>query len=392
MIDRFIHLRIKKLMRQFPAVGMLGPRQCGKTTLAKQIRKELGDKALYFDLEDPNDYGRFRDPALLLNQLQAKTIIIDEIQRRPELFAVLRSVIDKNRKPGRFLLLGSASPEMVQGASESLAGRIAYVEATPFLLRELPPGTDTENRHWLRGGFPGAWQARTNESAREWMSAFTRTFVERDLNQLFGTSFTPSIMFRLWQMLAHNQAQLWNAASFSKGLDVSPVTVNRYLDHLEGAFMIRRLYPWHTNSRKRLVKSPKVYLRDSGIVHHHLGISDRNTLLTHPVVGHSWEGYVIEQICVQLSDAVFPFFYRTHDGSEMDLVIAKGIKPHACIEIKLTSAPSITKGMTESIKDLGSKNNFVIVPGDVQPWPLRADITVCGLQAFLKNILPGLIK
>jgi predicted AAA+ superfamily ATPase len=379
-------------MRQFPAVGILGPRQCGKTTLAKLIRKELGDKALYFDLEDPQDYSRFRDPALLLSQLQAKTIIIDEIQRMPELFAVLRSVIDKNRKPGRFLLLGSASPEMVQGASESLAGRIAYVEATPFLLRELPAGVDTENKHWLRGGFPGAWLARSNDSAREWMSAFTRTFVERDLNQLFGISFTPSVMFRLWQMLAHHQAQVWNAASFSKGLDVSPITVNRYLDHLEGAFMIRRLHPWHTNGRKRLVKSPKVYVRDSGVVHHHLNITDRNTLLTHPVVGHSWEGYVIEQICTQLSDAVFPFFYRTHDGSEMDLVIVKGIKPHACIEIKLTSAPSVTKGMTESIKDLGCKNNYVVVPGNAAPWQLREDITVCGLQIFLEKHLPGLIK
>lgn len=350
-----------------------------------QIKRELGNKALYYDLENPEDNNKFHDPALLLNQLQAKTIIIDEVQRRPELFAILRSVIDKNRKNGRFLLLGSASPEMIRGASESLAGRIGYIDATPFLLTELPDGDASENKLWLRGGFPGAWFARSNENARTWMTAFTRTFIERDLNTLFGTSFSPSHMFRLWRMLAHHHGQLWNAASFAKGLDISPVTVNRYVDHLEGAFMIRRLAPWFVNSRKRLTKSPKIYLRDSGMLHHLLGIYERNALLTHPAVGYSWEGYVVEQICSSLPDNLHPFFYRTHDGSEMDLVLVKGIKPVACIEIKLTTSPSVTRGMSQSILDLKCKTNFILVPGNSPAWKIRKDISVCGLPDFLRN-------
>ncbi|HLG02223.1 MAG TPA: DUF4143 domain-containing protein, partial [Bacteroidia bacterium] len=291
-----------------------------------------------------------------------------------------------------FLLLGSASPEMVHGVSESLAGRIAYIEATPLLLTELPPSNETENKHWLRGGFPGAWLARNNKNAREWMNAFTRTFIERDLNSLFGTTFTPSLMFRLWHMLAHQHGQVWNAASFSKGLDVSRNTVNRYVEYLEGAFMVRRLMPWYVNNRKRLTKSPKIYLRDPGILHHLLGIFDRNTLLTHPAVGHSWEGYVTEQICASLPDSVFPFFYRTQDGTEMDLVLVRGIRPLVCIEIKLTTTPSVSRGMTESIQALKCKNNFIVVPGDLLSWPIRKDITVCGLRDFLEKSLPRCLK
>lgn len=379
-------------MRLFPAVGLIGPRQCGKTTLARQIQAEMGPKAVYYDLEDPADYSRFADTGLLLNNLSAKTIIIDEIQRRPELFSVLRSVIDKNRKNGRFLLLGSASPEMIRGASESLAGRIAYIEATPFHLSELSQDNETENKHWLRGGFPGSWLARNNSNAQTWMAAFARTFIERDLNTLFGTTFEPSLMFRLWRMLAHHHGQIWNAASFAKGLDISPVTVNRYADYLEGAFMVRKLQPWSANTGKRLTKSPKLYLRDPGILHYLLGISDRNTLLNHPSVGYSWEGYVIEQICSRLPENTFPFFYRTHDGAEMDLVIVKGVKPVACVEVKLTTAPSVSRGMTQSIMDLGCKNNYIITPGEAEQWKIREDITVYGLRDFIGGMNGKLLK
>lgn len=391
MIDRVYTLRIKKLMKLFPAVGIIGPRQCGKTTLAQQIRKDAGGKALYYDLEDPVDNLKFDNPLLILNQSGAKTIIIDEIQRRPELFAVLRSVIDKKRTPGRFLLLGSASPEMIRGSSESLAGRIAYVDATPFLLSELNDAA-LAAKHWLRGGFPGSLLARSAADSRTWMTAFTRTFIERDLNTLFGTTFEPALMFRLWRMLAHLHGQLWNAASFAKGLDTSPVTVNRYTDYLVGAFMLRKLEPWFTNSGKRLTKSPKIYLRDSGLMHHLLGIYDQTVLLNHPAVGHSWEGYVIEQICAQLPDSVFPFFYRTHDGAEMDLVLVKGLNPVICIEIKLTTSPSVSRGMTQSIRDLGSKQNFIVTAGDAAPWKIRENITVCNLQSFLRDYLPKAIK
>lgn len=390
MIDRIYYPHLKKLLRLFPAVGLIGPRQCGKTTLALQIKKELQGKAVYYDLEDPADNSKFDNPLLILNQPEAKTIIIDEIQRRPELFAILRSVIDKKRKPGRFLLLGSASPEMIRGASESLAGRIAYIEATPFLLSELLSIVDSENKNWLRGGFPGALLARSNNDARLWMTAFTRTFIERDLNTLFGTTFEPALMFRLWRMLAHQHGQIWNAASFSKGLDTSPVTINRYTDYLVGAFMLRKLEPWHVNSRKRLIKSPKIYIRDSGLLHHLLGIYDRNTLLNHSAIGYSWEGFVVEQICALLPDTIHPFFYRTHDGAEMDLVLVKGIEPVACIEIKLTTAPSVSRGMTQSIADMNCKSNFIITPGANAGWKIRDDIFVCGLEEFLeKYVLPN---
>lgn len=391
MISRIYSARIKKLMKQFPAVGIIGPRQCGKTTLALQLRKDSGSKVLYYDLEDPSDNSKFDNPLLVLNQIDARTIIIDEIQRRPELFAILRSVIDKKRTPGRFLLLGSSSPDMIRGVSESLAGRIAYVDATPFLATELEEPGISEEKHWLRGGFPGALLARSSKDARVWITSFTRTFIERDLNTLFGTTFDPALMFRLWRMLAHQHGQLWNAASFTKGLDTSPVTVNRYTDYLVGAFVLRKLEPWFDNSRKRLTKSPKVYIRDSGLLHHLHGIYDKTTLLNHPVIGYSWEGYVIEQICSQLPDSMFPFFYRTHDGAEMDLVLVQGIAPVICIEIKVTTAPTVTRGMTESINDLGCEQNFIITPGDAPSWKLRADITVCNLRVFLQDVL-GKIK
>ncbi|HTL82630.1 MAG TPA: ATP-binding protein [Bacteroidia bacterium] len=379
-------------MRIFPAVGIIGPRQCGKTTMAKLIRKELGDKAAYYDLEDPVDNAKFDNASFLLSNLKAKTIIIDEVQRRPELFAILRSVIDKNRRNGRFLLLGSASPEMVRGSSESLAGRIGFIDATPFQLTELPDTIEAMNKHWLRGGFPGAWLARNSSDAHAWMNSFTRTFIERDLNSLFGTTFTPSVMFRLWRMIAHHHAQVWNAASFAKGLDVSAMTVNRYVDHLSGAFMVRKLQPWYENNKKRLTKAPKIYIRDSGVLHHLLGIHDMNTLLNHPVVGHSWEGYVVEQICNALPPSVFPHYYRTHDGAEMDLVLVKGIRPVACVEVKFNTAPVVTRGMAQSITDLRPKKSFIVTPGDVHSWSVRKGITVCGLRPFLEKELPGLIK
>jgi predicted AAA+ superfamily ATPase len=392
MIDRIFSPKISRLLKQFPAVAIMGPRQCGKTTLARWVAESYKGKALYYDLENPADHARFNDPMYMLTTLDARLIIIDEIQRRPELFAVLRAVIDQKRQNGRFLLLGSAAPEMVKGASESLAGRIAFVDATPFQRVELPEDDKVQLKHWLRGGFPGAYLARSNAASSEWMTSFTRTFVERDLNTLFGTTFHPAVMFRLWRMLAHHHGHQWNAAAFSKGLDVSPVTVNRYVDYLAGAFMLRKLEPWFQNSRKRLVKSPKLYIRDSGILHHLAGVPDMNTLLNHPIVGASWEGYVIEQICAALPASVYPYYYRTQDGAEMDLVLVKGIHPLACIEVKFNSAPSLSRGMTTAITDLKCKKNFIITPGTGDPWPIRRDIQVVNLIYFLQNQLPKLIK
>ncbi len=390
-IKRISEIKLQSLLKQFPAVGLVGPRQCGKTTMALTVQKLLKKDSVYFDLESPNDLRKFNDPEFFLNQQQDLNIIIDEIQRLPALFPVLRSVIDKKKKPGRFMLLGSATPELVKGASESLAGRIYYIEAHPFNLTELPIKRTTLHKHWFRGGFPDAYLAKNDHQCFLWMDGFARTFIERDLNTLFGFNFSPQVMFRLWRMLAHHHGGIWNAHSFSKGLDVSPTTVNRYLDYLEGAFMVRKLMPFHINTKKRLVKSPKVYVRDSGLLHYLLDIHNAKNLKYHPSIGYSWEGYVIEQILELLPRTIQPFYYRTHDGSEMDLILVKGIKPIACIEIKYSNLPSVSKGMNESIKDLKCKNNFIITPNDDTPYFVSKQVKVLGLSAFLRDELTKII-
>lgn len=391
-VNRIAKNQIEKLLKQFPAVGLVGPRQCGKTTIALTIQKELKNNADYFDLESPADLRKFNDIEFFLSQNQNANFIIDEVQRLPELFPVLRSVIDKKRKAGRFLLLGSATPEMVKGASESLAGRIYYIEAHPFNITELPQKLNTQTKHWFRGGFPDAYTAKNDEAWFLWMDGFARTFVEGDLNSLFGTNFSPQIMFRLWRMLAHHHAGIWNANSFAKGLDISQTTTNRYLDHLEGAYMIRKLNPFHINIKKRLVKSPKVYIRDSGLLHYLLDIHNTKTLFNHMAVGNSWEGYVIEQIIQLLPRTIQPYYYRTHDGSEVDLVLIKGIKPIACIEIKYSTSPTVSKGLTESIKDLNSKNNFIVTPSKENSYFINKQVEIVGLTSFLADILPNIIK
>ncbi|MEI7979517.1 MAG: ATP-binding protein [Bacteroidota bacterium] len=391
-INRIAKKQIEKLLKQFPAVGLVGPRQCGKTTIALTIQKELKKSADYFDLESPADLRKFSDIEFFLNQNENENFIIDEVQRLPELFPVLRSVIDKKRKAGRFLLLGSASPEMVKGASESLAGRIYYIEAHPFNLMELPAKTTTQTKHWFRGGFPDAYSAKNDEAYFLWMDGFARTFVERDLNSLFGTNFSPQVMFRLWRMLAHHHAGIWNANSFAKGLDISQTTTNRYLDHLEGAYMIRKLMPFHINIKKRLVKSPKVYIRDSGLLHYLLDIHQTKALYNHMAVSNSWEGYVIEQIIQLLPRTIQAYYYRTHDGSEVDLVLVKGINPIASIEIKYSTSPTVSKGLTESIKDLNTKYNFIITPSKEDSYFINKQVEVVGLTSFLANKLPNIVK
>jgi predicted AAA+ superfamily ATPase len=391
-IKRIAEVQVEKLLKQFPAVGLVGPRQCGKTTIALTIQKQLNAKADYFDLESPADLRKFNDIEFFLSQHQDSNLIIDEVQRLPELFPILRSVIDKKKKVGRFLLPGSASPEMVKGASESLAGRIYYIEAHPFNIIELPQKSTTLNKHWFRGGFPDSYMAKNDESQFLWMDGFAQTFVERDLNSLFGTSFSPQVMFRLWRMLAHHHAGIWNANSFAKGLDISQTTTNRYLDHLEGAYMVRKLMPFHVNSKKRLVKSPKVYIRDTGLLHYLLDIYNLKTLFNHAAVGNSWEGYVIEQIIQLLPRTIQPYYYRTHDGSEVDLILVKGIKPIVSIEIKYSTSPSVSRGLTESIKDLGTKQNFIISASSDEAYCINKQVKVVGLIPFLRDILPQILK
>jgi predicted AAA+ superfamily ATPase len=357
------------------------------------VQKQMkGKQPVYFDLESPTDFRKFYDPELFLQDYEDTCVIIDEVQRLPELFPLLRSLVDKKRKPARFLLLGSASPDLVKGVSESLAGRISYLEAHPFHILELADKKNILQKHWFRGGFPDAWLAKNDDYHFQWVDGFVRTFVERDLNTLFGTTFSPQTMFRLWRMLAHYHGDIWNAQSFAKGLDISPTTVNRYVDFLEGAFMLRKLQPYYVNSKKRLVKAPKVYLRDSGILHYLLDIQNFKTLKAHPSVGYSWEGYVIEQIVSTLPRTVQPFYYRTHNGSEIDLVLVKGIKPVATIEIKNTLSPTISRGMLESIKDLKAKNNFIVTPQESLSYPLSKSIVVSGLKQFLSKYITEITK
>ncbi len=382
---------MRRLLSQFPAVGIMGPRQCGKTTLARMIMAEKGESATYIDLERPSDLGKLSDPELYLSSMADRLVVIDEVQRLPELFALLRSLIDIDRRPGRFLLLGSASPYMIRGSSESLAGRISYIEAHPFHLLELPGSPPDMNRHWFRGGFPEAWKAADESQWFDWTDSFTSTFVERDLNTLFGTDLPPQRVQRLWRMVAHMHGQLWNAQTLARSLDLSPTTVNRYVDLLSGAFMLRRLNPFFTNARKRLSKTSKVYVHDSGLLHYLLGVHHADRLLGHPAAGASWEGYVIDQILTLVPRTVQPYFYRTHDGAEMDLVLVKGLDPWICIEIKLSLAPKLTRGMRESINDLKAKHNFIITPQHEPAFLLTADVVAIGLYEFLNHRLPSLL-
>lgn len=392
MIDRFTNKKLKALAKQFPVIAVVGPRQSGKTTLSKTLYLRAPAKAWYFDMESPADRARFNHPEYFLSSLDDRPVIIDEVQRMPELFALLRSLVDKKKKPGKYILLGSASPNLIKGVSETLAGRIAYVEVDPFNLTEIFRKQTDINRHWFRGGFPDAWLSRNEQQWYSWMDNFFRTFIERDLNTLFGVSFSPELMFRLWRMLAHFHGGVWNAYSFAKGLDVSPNTVNRYLDYLEGAFMLRRLPAWFTNAKKRLVKSPKIYIRDSGLLHYLTDIHSQKELSFNPSVGNAWEGYVVEQILQLLPSSVKPYYYRTHDGAEMDLVLVKGIRPITCVEIKTTNEPVLSRGFHESFRDLKCNKGFVVTPWQETSYLLDENIVVTGLHDFLSRKLPQLLK
>ncbi len=378
---------LAKKARRSPVIAILGARQVGKTTLARQYGETLKSGYVYLDMESPTDLSKLSDPESYFASNAEKLIIIDEVQQNPSLFNVLRSVIDKDRRPGRFLLLGSASPHLVKGVSESLAGRISFIELTPFQFTEVIPPF-SQDLHWFRGGFPSAFLAETDSDAQDWARDFIKTYVERDFRMLFGYELNPSITGRLWQMLAYNHSGLWNAESYARSLGVTSPVVNRYLDFMEGAFLVRKLQPWFNNGGKRLVKSPKTYIRDSGLVHTMNNVAQYDYLSGHPIVGASWEGYVCEQVIKALPETVQAYFYRTHNGAEADLILVKAMKPIAAIEIKLSNAPTISKGFYTSINDLGTENNFVITPNS-DTWPVK-NITVCSLKQFLTKELQQL--
>jgi predicted AAA+ superfamily ATPase len=359
--------RIRAALKRSRVTALVGPRQSGKTTLARRILP-VGSPA-YFDLEDPRSLARLSEPMTALAPLKG-TVVIDEIQRRSELFPVLRVLVDRRPLPARFLVLGSATPELLRQSSETLAGRLEVITLPGFSLEEL--GAKALKRHWIRGGFPPAYLARTSTDSFAWRQQFIQTFLERDLPQL-GLTIPASTLLRFWTMLAHYHGGIWNAADLARSLGVSQPTVRRYLDLLTGSYMVRTLQPWHENLGKRQVKSPKVYVRDSGLLHALLGLRGEADLLSHPKVGASWEGYAIEETLKAVRpDAAY--FWATHTGAELDLLLFHKERRYG-VEVKLQDGPRLTPSMRIAMRDLHLDGLIVLYPGDV-PYELAGGVRV----------------
>jgi predicted AAA+ superfamily ATPase len=382
MIRRELIDILKNDLKEVPAIMLFGPRQAGKTTLVKKIAAESSAEFLYLDMESPSDKNKLDDPELFLTQVEEKTVIVDEVQLIPSLFPVLRTLIDKKRKAGRFLLLGSASPELIQHSSESLAGRVRYRELFPFSLEEV--GKRNQNTLWLRGGFPEAFLSKNDEQAAAWLKDFIYSYASRDLRAL-GLSLQERQVTRLMQMLAHQHGQLLNYSSLAKSLGISVPSITKAAFYLEEAMLIRTLQPWHFNTKKRLVKTPKVYIRDTGMLHNLLFLHNFEQLMGHPQVGNSWEGFVIQQILTRLPQNIQPWFYRSQDGSEIDLILSKANGILAALEIKLSDAPKITRGNTEAVKELSPKHSVIITP-QADTYPIKGGWMVYGLDGLLKDM------
>jgi predicted AAA+ superfamily ATPase len=369
--------RVRAALRRSRVVALVGPRQSGKTTLAHALVP--GDSARYFDLEDPTSLTRLAEPMTALGGLKG-TVVIDEVQRRPDLFPMLRVLADRKPLPARFLVLGSASPALLRQSSESLAGRLEIIEITGFSLEEV--GTASIERHWLRGGFPLSFTARTQTDSVVWRQQFVRSFLERDLPQL-GVNVPAEALRRFWTMLAHFHGQVWNAADPARSLGVSEPTVRRYLDLLTGVYMVRQHKPWHENLGKRQVKSPKVYIRDTGLLHSLLGVHTERELLAHPKSGASWEGYAIEETlkAVRPEEA---YFWATHQGTELDLLMFKHGR-RLGVEIKRADAPAITPSMRIALDDLKLDHLTVLYPGS-RRYALAERITVVPIAAVAEGL------
>jgi uncharacterized protein len=375
--------RLRRLLRAHTVVGILGPRQVGKTTLAREVMSRRAGATTLFDLEDPADLARLADARLALEPLRG-LVVIDEIQRRPDLFPLLRVLADRPRHSARFLVLGSASPDLLRQSSESLAGRVAYHELGGFSLEDV--GSRRVDKLWLRGGFPRSFLARTEREGDEWRQAFVRTFVERDLPQL-GVTIPAASLERFWAMLAHYHAQVWNASEFARSFGVSDTTVRRYLDLLSATFVVRVLLPWSENLGKRQLRSPKVYLADTGILHALLGIHERRDLERHPKLGASWEGFALEATVRRLGvDRRECYFWGTHSGAELDLLVVRGRRRWG-FEFKRTSAPAVTRSMRVALADLRIER-LDVIHGGPNTFPLAPRIRAVALARLLDDIEP----
>lgn len=387
MIKRTLINEIPKLLSFFPVLGLIGPRQVGKTTLVKALSEQLTKPILYLDLENLNDYTLLeKDPQWFLEQQTDKIVVIDEVQRMLSLFPLLRSLIDQKPEGGRFILLGSASPELLAKSSETLAGRIVYRELTSIRLDEAKQSNIGLEQHWLRGGFPRALLAPDAELWYDWQESFMKTYVETDL-RLLGLKASPIVIQKLLRMLVTIQGMTVNYSNIGNSMGISGVTIQNYMDYLEHSFIIRRLQPYFVNVGKRLVKSPKLYFRDAGMLHYLSNIDDYDSLVTNIIAGHSWEGYVIEQIISRLAGNVQPYYYRTQNGAEIDLCLLKGNEIVAAFEIKLSNKPSTSKGNTEAVQDLKSQHNFIVTPSS-EAFAINSLWQVCNIENIWEYLQP----
>ena len=374
---------VRKLLRQNPVVAILGARQVGKTTLAGAIAAGYSGDTAFFDLERSTDLARLADPELALSRLKG-LVVLDEIQRRPELFPTLRVLADRPRKPARFLVLGSASPDLLRQTSESLAGRISYHVLPGLTLDEV--GVNRLDQLWVRGAFPRSFVARSLEQSGRWREDFIRTFLERDVPQ-FGITIPSQTLERFWSMLAHYHGQVWNASEFGRSFGVSHQAVRRYLEALQSLFMVRVLKPWAENLRKRQVKSPKIYLQDSGILHSFLGVSSLDEVERHPKLGASWEGYLLEAIIHQCRvRARDCYFWATHAGAELDLLIVRGTRRYG-FEVKRTVAPKVTRSMWTAMEDL-QLNRLDVLHAGSETFPLAPRIRAVSAARILEDLKP----
>lgn len=389
MLGRQITQKLQTTIAQVPAVALLGARQVGKTTLAKTIAKDID--SIYLDLEAPEDLLKLSDPSSFLSTHADKLVILDEIQRSPELFPVLRGLIDKNREQGRragqFLLLGSASMDLMRQSSESLAGRISYLEMSGLNAAEIDGKQLERQTLWLRGGFPDSYLAADDDGAMDWLENLIRTYLERDIPQM-GFRVPAARLRRLWTMLAHLQGETINYSKLASNLEVDAKTITHYIDILVDLLLVRRLEPWHTNVKKRLVKSPRYYVRDSGILHRLLGINSYDKLLSNPVLGKSWEGFVVENILSVLPCRAESYFYRTAAGAEIDLVIRMPSSEIWAIEIKHGVAPKIGKHFSQTCDDVGATHKFILYGGEDE-FPVGNNVKIMSLSKLMEKLHVG---